>query len=179
MLTKFRGMTAKGRDRVFASASQLYTPRELRALLLFLLTGIAVLLFRFGKHIYTSWFPEMRNRSEIVQERKSDSLFFALSTAANARDSLFFSLPEDSLNATRAHTVHHSKEEGLALQSVSLNRSTKEDLIRLPSIGEATAELILEYRSERGFFRSLEELKNVRGFGGARFEKVRKYLKLN
>jgi competence ComEA-like helix-hairpin-helix protein len=169
------------RKRAGMMAAQLYTPRELRALLLFLLTGVAVLLFRFGKQMYFSWFPAQRNPSEIVSEKRTDSLFFALSAAANARDSLFFSLPEDSLipASVRAKMHSHSKEDGLSPYSISLNLGTKEDLMRLPSVGPASAELILEYRSERGSFRSLEELKNVHGFGNTRFERMKRYLKLN
>ena len=170
-----------GYVRLNKIAGQFYTQRELRALLLFLLAGIAVLLFRFGKQIYADWFPQSRDKSEIVQKHQVDSLFKALSDVANHRDSLFFSLPEDSLllATVRARAVHHTKEEGLRDSSISLNSGTKEDLTRLPSVGPASAELILEYRSERGRFRSLSELKNVHGFGEARFEKVKRYLKLN
>ena len=180
LFKKFKAWLYEVRTKIASAAGQLYTPRELRALLLFLLTGIAVLLFRFGKQIYFSWFPPARPATEIVAQKKTDSLFFALSAAANTRDSLFFSLPEDSLTPLPNRKLeHHSKEEGLALNSISLNTGSKEDLIRLPSVGPASAELILEYRSERGLFHSLEELKNVHGFGQMRFEKVKKYLRLN
>jgi competence ComEA-like helix-hairpin-helix protein len=170
-----------GYDRLNKLAGQFYTPRELRALLLFLMAGIAILLIRFGKQMYMGWFPKSRDKSEIVQKQREDSLFSALSAVANHRDSLFFSLPEDSLlpAATRATTTHHKKEEGLRDSSISLNMAAKEDLIRLPSVGPAGAELILEYRSERGPFRSLAELKNVHGFGETRFNKIKRYLKLN
>jgi competence ComEA-like helix-hairpin-helix protein len=170
------------RKRISTASAQFYTPRELRALVLFLLTGVAVLLFRFGKQVYVAWFPEERDRKEIVAQHKADSLYGALSAAANERDSLFFSLPEDSLlpPATQhANTHHHSKTDGLTPHSISLNLGMKEDLIRLPSVGPASAELILEYRSERGNFRTLEELKNVHGFGDTRFNKMKPYLKLN
>ena len=162
-------------------AGKFYTPRELRALLFFLLTGIAVLIFRSGKQIYISWFPSSRDKSESVQLKREDSLFRALSAVANQRDSLFFSLPEDSLlpATVRAHVAHHTKEEGLRDSSISLNLGTKEDLVRLPSVGPASAERMLAYRSEREKFRSLAELKNVHGFGETRYNKIRRYLKLN
>src|ERR1019366_5494634 len=166
------------RKRISAASAQFYTPRELRALVLFLLIGIAVLFFRFGKQVYYTWFPEQRNPSEVHAQHKADSLFFALSAAANQHDSLFFSLPEDSLlpaAVQRAKAKPHSKTDGLSLHSISLNLGTKEDLIRLPSVGPASAELILEYRSERGNFRTLEELKSVHGFGGTRFDKMNPY----
>ena len=170
------------RRRIGEVSAQFYTPRELRALVLFLLTGIAVLLFRYGNIRYFTWSPEQRNPREVLDKRRADSLFFALSAAANARDSLFFSLPEDSLLPAaiqRAKAKPHSKTDGLLPYSISLNFGTKEDLIRLPSVGPASAELILEYRSERGNFRTLDELKNVHGIGDTRFARMKRYLRLN
>ncbi len=170
------------RRRVATASAQFYTPRELRAVVLFLLTGIAVLVFRFGKQVYVSWFPDKRDTKEMLAQHKADSLFFALSAAANLRDSLFFSLPEDSLlpaSVKQTKAKAHSKTDGLVLHSISLNTGTKEEMMRLPSVGPAGAELILEYRSEHGNFRSLEELKNVHGFGDARLDKMKPYLKLN
>ncbi len=162
-------------------AEQFYTPRELRALVLFILTGLAVLLFRFGKQEYFKYFPTRRDPSEILQQHRADSLFFALSAAANERDSLFFSLPEDSLlpASVRNKMEHHSKTEGLLPQSISLNLGTKEDLIRLPGVGSATAERILAYREERGRFRTLEEIENIPGLGSTKFEKMKRFLRLN
>lgn len=81
--------------------------------------------------------------------------------------------------SVRNRSEHHSKEEGLRLHSISLNLASKEDLTRLPGVGPATAELIMEYRSERGGFRRLDELMNVHGFGQTRYDRVKKYLKLN
>ena len=150
--------------------------------MLFLLIGVAVLLFRFGKQVYFTWFPEQKSPTEILVHLRDDSRYFALADAANRRDSLFFSLPEDSLlpaAVQRAKARPHSKADGLKPNSISLNLGTREDLIRLPSVGPASAALILAYRSERGNFRSLEELMNVHGFGATRFDKVKRFLKLN
>ena len=168
-------------DKVRKVAEQLYTPRELRAILLFLLLGIGVLLYRYGKHIYESSFHTTLSSQEVAERKAQDSLFFVLSAAANKRDSLFFSLPEDSLLpvSVRQREQHHSKTDGLRLESVSLNNSTKEDLCKLPTVGPTSAERIIAYRSERGRFRSLDELMNVRGFGETRFEKLKRFLRLD
>ena len=168
-------------SRINAAAGQFYTPRELRALMLFLLTGIGILLFRFGKEIYFHYLPVQRDAKEVLEQHRQDSLFFALSRAANERDSLFFSLPEDSLlpASVRNREEHHSKTEGLRFHSISLNLGTKEDLMRLPGVGPAIAERILEYREERGSFRSLSELENIHGIGEGHFEKMRRFLRLN
>ncbi len=162
-------------------AREFYTPRELRALALFLLTGVAVLLFRFGQQEYFEYFPHRQDPAEILRQHRADSLFFALSASAARRDSQFFSLPEDSLlPASVRNRMHsHSKTDGLPLHSISLNLGTKEDLIRLPGVGPASAERILAYREERGTFRSLEEIENIHGIGPIKFEKMKQYLRLN
>ena len=48
----------------------------------------------------------------------------------------------------------------------------------LPNIGEAKAKLILDYRSTCGPFKSLEELKNIKGIGESVYEKLVPYLAL-
>ena len=59
---------------------------------------------------------------------------------------------------------------------VNINRANLAELIRIPYIGNYTAQEILTYRKSRGPFRSLEELKNVKGIKQKNFEKFRSYL---
>ena len=61
-------------------------------------------------------------------------------------------------------------------QPLDLNRATAEQLVRLPGIGEAKAAAILAIREERGGFRSLDELENVRGIGPKLAAKLRPLL---
>ncbi|MDP4200647.1 MAG: helix-hairpin-helix domain-containing protein [Bacteroidota bacterium] len=162
-------------------AGQFYTPRETRAILLFLGLGLSIISFREGKRIYYEWFPQGRSATEISQQHQQDSIYRALSQIANTQDSLFFSLPEDSLlpSSVRQRMENHSKRADLRLGSISLNRATRADLMKLPNIGPATADRIIAYRSERGRFRTLAELRNVRGIGPKHFEGMKRFLMLD
>ena len=56
---------------------------------------------------------------------------------------------------------------------ISLNHATKEELLTLTGIGESKANLIIEYRNQNGGFKTIEEIKNVKGIGDKMFEKIK------
>jgi competence protein ComEA len=52
---------------------------------------------------------------------------------------------------------------------VSLNTATQPELEQLDGVGPATAQKILEWRSQHGGFRSVEDLKQINGIGPKKF----------
>lgn len=56
---------------------------------------------------------------------------------------------------------------------LDLNRATEQDFDALPGIGPKLAERIMEYRQSVGAFHSLDELRNVKGIGSKKFERIR------
>jgi len=62
---------------------------------------------------------------------------------------------------------------GAALAAINLNTATKDELVALPGIGPAKAQAILDYRKAHGPFKSIEEVKDVKGIGARRFEKIK------
>lgn len=60
-----------------------------------------------------------------------------------------------------------------AVAALNLNTATKEELIAVSGIGPARARAIIEHRSQRGGFKSVDELKDVKGIGARRFETLK------
>ena len=59
-----------------------------------------------------------------------------------------------------------------------LNRAERSDFEQIPGVGPKLAQAIVEHRGEKGHFRSLDQLRDVKGVGPATFDKVRPFLRV-
>lgn len=62
---------------------------------------------------------------------------------------------------------------------IDLNQADRAALQQVPGIGPALAKKIEEHRRERGLFKSVDELRQVKGVGAATFDKVRPFLRVD
>lgn len=56
---------------------------------------------------------------------------------------------------------------------ININTADETALDTLPGIGPAMAKRIIEYRQNEGAFQSIEDIKNVKGIGEAKFNKMK------
>jgi competence protein ComEA len=56
---------------------------------------------------------------------------------------------------------------------LDLNRVSMEDLCLIPGIGESLAQEVITYRERRRRFRSVEELRNVKGIGEKKYQSLK------
>lgn len=63
-------------------------------------------------------------------------------------------------------------------QKININTASQTELETLPGIGPSTALKIIEYRKESGKFRNIEDIKNVKGIGTNKYEKIKELIKV-
>ena len=61
----------------------------------------------------------------------------------------------------------------LAFGAVNINTATTADLDGVKGIGPSKAQAIVDYRTKNGPFKSLDDLKNVKGFGDKSIAKLK------
>lgn len=62
---------------------------------------------------------------------------------------------------------------------VNVNTASVEELELLPGVGEARARAMVALRKERGGFKSIDELKDVKGIGDAGLARLRPYVRID
>ncbi len=62
---------------------------------------------------------------------------------------------------------------------VNINTGDKAEIEKLPGIGPNKAEAIVQYRETKGEFKTIEDLKKVKGFGEKTVESLKEYIVLD
>ena len=61
---------------------------------------------------------------------------------------------------------------------ININTASRKELMEIPGIGESKADRIIAYRESHGGFGAVEEIKNVSGIGGAVYDGLKGYIKV-
>jgi len=69
--------------------------------------------------------------------------------------------------------------EAVLSGTVNVNTASIEELQLLPGVGESRARAIVEARRQRGGFKSLDQLVEVKGIGAVLLDRLRPHLTLN
>jgi len=67
-------------------------------------------------------------------------------------------------------------EKPVLTGKININSATVEQLEMLPRIGTKTAQSIIEYRTQNGPFKRVEDLTNVKGIGEKTLEELKSYI---
>lgn len=81
---------------------------------------------------------------------------------------------DDSALSTFSNGSQSISNDGM----INVNTATKDELMKVPGIGEVTATKIIEFREKNGNFKSLEDLKKVGRIGDKTLEKFKEKLEV-
>jgi competence protein ComEA len=76
-------------------------------------------------------------------------------------------------NAGSQNASHEQHAQATIVELININTAPQEVLETLPEIGPKTAENIITYRQNEGFFTSIEEIQKVPGIGPATYEAIK------
>lgn len=111
----------------------------------------------------------------------SQKVYSILDSIADAENRLYTGVDEHGNaplkagDTVKAIERYSSKKKELPAKKINITTAFKAELMRLPGIGEAMAERIIEYRKTIPFT-STQDLMNVKGIGKKKFEKIEPHI---
>jgi len=148
------------------------TPTEKKA--------VIVLVLVIGCAGIVRLFQPMTIRSELYDYSRADSVFQRTNAASRQRadsSAVLDNRQEDKHGVPVVTSfINQNDKQAPAPGSVDLNRASVSELELLPHIGPAMAKRIAAYRKSNGRFKSLQELKKIKGIGDKTFASIKPYL---
>lgn len=89
----------------------------------------------------------------------------------------------DTTDTTHSHpnlpqADKSKKDSGAKVSLIDINKASVTALEALPGVGPAIAGRIVAYRKKHGLFQTIKDLREVKGIGKKRLEKIRPFIKL-
>ena len=83
-----------------------------------------------------------------------------------------------SAKADSEQSENGAKSTGTNLK-ININTAKQEELTQITGVGESTAKKIIEYRTQNGKFKSIEDIKNIPGIGDSKFNAMKEEITVN
>jgi competence ComEA-like helix-hairpin-helix protein len=151
-----------------------FTETELKVLL------FITVVFLFGLGAYYFKYESEKPENTVYDYSYQDSLFFFQEENADSASKLLekkVDSKQELLDFSVDKLYTESAEKpALTEKSIELNSADMKELTKLPGIGSVTAEKIIELRNSLGSFTSLNQLKQVKGIGEVKFNRIAKFL---
>lgn len=76
-------------------------------------------------------------------------------------------------------TEKENKSKQTSSGLININTATQKELMELKGIGKSTADKIIDYRKTKGNFKTIIDIKNVKGIGDKLFDKIKDQITVN
>ena len=116
-------------------------------------------------------------KEEYKKNSSSNNTHTNTSSTSSSKES--YQIDEATKNNISIITSSNSDEatsQDTTSKLININTASAQELTSLPGIGETKANNIVSYRTENGYFKTIEDLKNVSGIGDATFEQLKDYI---
>ena len=179
-----------------------FSSGQQRILLILALLIFGIFYLKFYYHPFPS--PPQKNGREVVVEvvgevrnpgiyiiQNPPTLKKAVGKAGGLKETVHFHMDSSSEILETGTLLNISKESSQEIKikiermeanklfvfsiPLDLNRVSAEDLCLVPGIGESLAQEIVAYRERRRGFRSVEELKQVKGIGEKKWKAMKTF----
>lgn len=117
-----------------------------------------------SKGVMSDAIPVPDGRPDVAGRTEFDSVIALPGTPAGAV----------GMQQVRTETPGQPQRKGL----LDLNRAGADELESLPGIGAVLAQRVIDYRKSAGGFQSVDDLRQVKGIGAKKFERVRPLVKV-
>jgi comEA protein len=153
-------------------------------LLILILAGCGVLYWKenIAKPNMESRMKSLEERISDLENQKSEALSTKSETNINSENSNVQNTSQGQVAGAESNGIpdqvrDDNTSKTQAVQGkVNLNTASAAQLDTLPGIGATYAQRIIDYRNTHGGFKSIEEIKNVKGIGDKTFEKLRELI---
>ncbi|WP_034849450.1 helix-hairpin-helix domain-containing protein [Clostridium hydrogeniformans] len=108
-----------------------------------------------------------------AQGISEDGTIDNINQAEKLRDNSAYRIPIKGEDKVKGAMVSASGGSNSSDGKVNLNSATKEELLKLPGVGAATADKIIAWRDNNGGFKSIEDIKKVSGIGESKFNNLK------
>lgn len=176
------------RRRIFFWFEKLkITPAERKsiAVLMVILLGLSVCNWAMspaqplaeGKYVELRQQFEKRTAQLRVEREKRMERYFPAVDRSPPAAVVLDTVPEKKVARQGPEGKPDEEKEGLK-KRVNVNKAGREVLKTLPGIGPAYSKRIILYRQKNGGFKTIGELKKIKGIGPKRLEKLKPFVKL-
>jgi len=118
-------------------------------------------------------------RETTADSKTSQDSATASSAPKHAAPASTGNAPTASNSGGAASSSHATANKLAPGEKININTASAEDLDRLPGIGKTKAQAIVEYRTQNGNFKTLEDIEKVKGIKAGSFEKLKDHIKLS
>lgn len=138
-------------------------------IMLILIAGMtAYLLWRDNR-----WKPDLEKRVILLEEKTSKLENDKAAITSVPVESIIQASSSSASVSPVAEAPKPEKSSAKVSGKININSAGMAELDLLPGIGMVYAQRIVDYRSANGNYRSIEDIKKIKGIGEATFKKIK------